>query len=318
MIKVSLIIPCFNASPYIDKCLNIILKDPLKDKEIILINDGSTDNTLDILNKYAKNNKEIKIINQDNMGQAVSRNKALKIAQGEYIMFVDIDDYLKEDAIYEMYNKAVEHNSDYVYSDYYEHYYDKDVLKSNKITDAEKKNALLINFAPWGKLISRKLIKKINFQFLDGKIFEDIAVIPFLAANSKNPYYLNNPYYYYNMTNTNSTIRTKEYKKKYEDIFAVSDYMYKLFIDSNLINEYYDELEFIYIKGILRSNTMLFAKYKEGLKNISLLRKNVLSKFPNLIKNKYLHKECLKNRIVTLLSLYMPPYFLFLIKKLDK
>ena len=77
---VSVIIPCYNAEQYIKKCIEILLNDKLKKKEIILVNDGSTDRTLEILNKYKENNKNIIVINQKNSGQAVARNNGLKWA----------------------------------------------------------------------------------------------------------------------------------------------------------------------------------------------------------------------------------------------
>ena len=118
--KVSIIIPCYNSKKYIERCLNSILKDKLKEKEIILINDGSTDNTLEIIEEYSKKNKDIKIINQKNKGQSISRNNGLKEAKGKYIAFVDSDDWVEKDYFYKLYNFAEKNNSDYIYCDYYE------------------------------------------------------------------------------------------------------------------------------------------------------------------------------------------------------
>ncbi len=316
MIDVSVIIPCYNAEDYIDKCLNIILSDKLKNIEVILINDGSKDNTINKLNKYKKEYKQIKIIDQENAGQAIARNRALSKAKGKYIMFVDIDDFLEKDALYKMFTAAEKNKSDYVYCDFYKHYEKSDeVFRNNKIQDT-KKNAILANYAPWGKLISRELIKEIDFKFLEGKIFEDIAVMPLTAAKSKKPYYLAEPLYYYNLANVNSTIRTPKYKKKYEDIFEVSDYIYEQFVHDNNIFKYKDEFEYIFLNGILRCNVLLFSKYKEGLINIGKLRKNVLKKFPNIQNNKYAKEENVKTRFITQLTLHLPPKLLYMIKKI--
>ena len=118
------------------------------------------------------------------------------------------------------------------------------------------------------------------------------------------------------VTNNTSTIRTKEYKKKYEDIFPISDYIYEEFQKQNLLKKYHAELEFIYIKGILRSNVILFAHYKEGLKNIPKLRKNVLSKFSDLKHNTYLKQESFKNRLVTWITLKFPSQLIYWLKKI--
>ena len=183
---ISIIIPAYNAEPYIDKCLNTILNQTFKGNfEIIIVNDGSKDDTLKILNKYAKKYKKIKIIDQKNAGQAVARNNALKVALGKYIMFVDVDDYIDETMLDKMYSVAIKENADIVYCDYYEHYKDDDRIVHNYITEDEIKNAILANYAPWGKLYNLDFFKKSKLEFMKGKLFEDIAIVPVLAALSK-------------------------------------------------------------------------------------------------------------------------------------
>lgn len=318
MTKVSVIIPCYNAENYILNCLEKILKDKLKAKEIIVINDGSKDNTLQVLKEFQKKHKEIKIINQENSGQAVARNKGLAIATGDYVTFVDIDDWIEENMLYEMYTYANKNNFDYVYCDYYEHYPHTNKIVKNNHTKDVKKNAILANFAPWGKLISKKLIEETNFKFCEGKIFEDIAVIPYLAASAKNTGYLEKSLYYYNMSNINSTTRKKEYDKRFEDMLYISDYLYEKITKNNLLNKYYEEFEYIYLDSILKSGVLKFAKYKEGIKKINQLRKNVKSKFPKMINNKYFKKENLYRKFTAYISIYFPPYILYLMKRLKK
>ncbi len=315
MTTVSIIIPCYNASSYIDNCLTRILKDELENKEIILVNDGSKDNTLTILKKYQKKYKEITVIDQVNSGQAIARNKALKKATGKYIMFVDIDDYICDNAIKIMYDYAEENKCDYVFSDYYEHYKEMDKIISNYFNEDIKKNAIVANFAPWAKLIARDLIDKINFSFCEGKIFEDIAVIPHLAASSENPGYISKPLYYYNMANV-STTRDKVYQKKFEDIIFVSDYLYEKLKKDELLEKYEEEIKYIYLDGILKSGVLKFAKYKEGIKNIKVLRKNVKKKFNKLFINKYFKNETFYRKFTAWSSVYLPANILYLMKKI--
>ena len=315
MITVSIIIPCYNASKYLKNCLEKIYKDELENKEIILINDGSKDNTLKIMQEERKKHKEIIIINQKNSGQAVARNKGIAKARGKYISFLDVDDNIEINAFKIMYDYAEKNKNDYVYCDYYMHYLDKDIIVQNNYTKSERKNAILANFAPWGKLIKKELIEKENFSFLSGKIFEDIAVIPHIAAKSKHPSYLNKPLIYYNMTNE-STTRKKEYDKRYEDMIYVSDYIYNLFRKDNLLKEYEEELKYIYLDSILKSGVLKFAKYKEGLKNIPVLRKNVNNKFQHLTKTIYFKKDKLYRKITAYIALYLPPYLIYLLKKM--
>ena len=113
-IKVSVIVPVFNVEEYLSTSLDSILNQTLKDIEIICINDGSTDASLDILENYAKKDARIKIISKKNEGQGIARNIGLDNAQGEFIAFVDSDDFIKEDMLEKSYKKSVSKNLDLV------------------------------------------------------------------------------------------------------------------------------------------------------------------------------------------------------------
>ena len=158
---------------------------------------------------------------------------------------------------------------------------------------------------------------QIDFKFLEGKIFEDIAIIPFLGANSENPGYINQPLYYYNLTNQ-STMRPKKYNPKYEDMLYVSDYIYDLFSKNKLIEKFNDELKYIYLDSILKSGIINFSKYKESLKFIPILKKNVKSKFKNLLMNKYFLAEPLYRKFTVISTLFFPSKFLYFMKKVKK
>lgn len=105
MPKVSVIIPVYNVEKYLRECLDSVINQTLSDIEIICINDGSTDNSLGILKEYAEKDSRIKIITQENQGQGVARNNAIEAAQGEYLVFVDPDDFLDSEAL-EVINKS--------------------------------------------------------------------------------------------------------------------------------------------------------------------------------------------------------------------
>lgn len=115
--KVSIIVPVYNVEKYLAKCLDSLVNQTLKDIEIICINDGSTDNSLEILNTYAQKDSRITIIDKKNEGVSAARNTGLNISKGEYIMFVDSDDYLelpnvffKEEDVVEKIKYYVENN----------------------------------------------------------------------------------------------------------------------------------------------------------------------------------------------------------------
>lgn len=112
-IKVSVIVPVYNVGPYLTTCLESLINQTLKDIEIIAVNDNSTDNSLEILNIFAKKDKRIKIINNiTNLGTAATRNIGLSEAMGEYVAFIDGDDYLDLDFLYKLYFLAIDNNAD--------------------------------------------------------------------------------------------------------------------------------------------------------------------------------------------------------------
>jgi glycosyltransferase involved in cell wall biosynthesis len=114
MVAISVIIPVYNVEDYLAQCLDSICNQTFRDIEIICVNDGSTDHSPDILTQYSLKDERISIINQHNQGLAASRNNGLKIAKGEYVYFIDSDDYLEFDALERLYDSIVSNDSDMV------------------------------------------------------------------------------------------------------------------------------------------------------------------------------------------------------------
>ena len=192
MTKVTVIIPSYNVEDYLDECIESVLKQSLKDIEIILVNDGSTDKTLDIIKKYEKKDERIKYIDQVNQGLSVSRNNALDIASGEYIFFLDSDDYLSKKSLENLYNKASKDNLDVLYfdatsifeneklkkeksvfSNYYKRQNDySDVYNGQELFSLMKKNK---EFRPNACFQFPRLqfLKDNNIKFIEGIIHED-------------------------------------------------------------------------------------------------------------------------------------------------
>ena len=120
MVDVSVIIPVYNVDKFLPRCLGTVLDQTFAGEyEVICINDGSTDNSGAILEKFAKNNNKIKILTQQNKGLSEARNAGVKAASGEYILFVDSDDFIAQNALEGLYNFAKKHNSDVVIFDHY-------------------------------------------------------------------------------------------------------------------------------------------------------------------------------------------------------
>lgn len=185
MIKVSVIIPVYNTEIYLKQCLESAINQTLKDIEIICVNDGSTDNSLEILNQYKEKDSRIIIINQENKGLSRARNEAIKIAEGKYIHFLDSDDFYYENyALEKLYKNMIENNLDILFFDIINFYektgekikYQSNRLKENIIYNGKK---ILENYLV-NEVISSsncyKIFKKELFNYVDYKpniYFED-------------------------------------------------------------------------------------------------------------------------------------------------
>lgn len=183
--KISLILPVFNAEESLTKCLDSVINQTLTDIEIICVDDCSTDNSLEILENYAKKDSRIIVLNQEtNQGQGAARNRGLQIASGEYVGFVDSDDWVENDYFEKLYNTAIKYNADIATANMLKHkkYYKKyNVLHKKYLlkSDIQEKIKLYSDkkqffFYVMNKIYKTSLIKNNCINFAQGQIFEDV------------------------------------------------------------------------------------------------------------------------------------------------
>ena len=221
MIKISLVIPVYNAEKYLEKCLKSVITQTLKEIEIIIVNDGSKDKSLNIINDFFKKDKRIIIINKkNNEGVSKARNSALKIAKGEYILNIDSDDWIEDNYCEEIYEMAINNNLDIVVTDIFvegkkqQYLKDLDIKSKDFITSKEyleiffKEN--LLGYT-WNKLMRKKLYKDITYPE-NISLFEDIIVTSKLIKNAKKIGKINKAYYHY-MENQTSISRKLNFSK---------------------------------------------------------------------------------------------------------
>ncbi len=171
MYKLSVIIPVFNAKDYLERCLDSVCNQTLKDIEIICVNDCSKDNSLDILRNYAEKYSSLKIIDcKENGGESKARNIGLDSAAGEYIAFVDNDDEIDLDFCEKLYNKAIETNADIVKGEVIEISYSgkKTYGELNKTIRSYNNDKLFFTYHWWSAIYKNALIKENNIQFVNG------------------------------------------------------------------------------------------------------------------------------------------------------
>ena len=178
MVKVSVVIPVYNVEEFLNECLDSIVHQTLEDIEIICVNDGSKDKSLDILNLYAKNDDRITVISQENGGHAVATNRGMGLAKGEYLYLMDSDDILELTALEETYNYAKEKDADFIlfqslnYDMDEDKYYKTDIYSMEHIADFVGDSVFNYNdldemifdipVTPWSKLYKNQFIKDID------------------------------------------------------------------------------------------------------------------------------------------------------------
>lgn len=287
MIKVSIIVPVYNVEKYLERCINSILTQELSDFELILINDGSTDSSGTICDKFSCIDNRVKVIHKKNEGVSSARNTGIDIAEGEYIGFVDSDDYIDSDMYKTMYEEAVKKSSDLVICGIYNEYIDKQTTMFNEgtIEVYEDKKILYeylldrLDTSLCNKIYKKEYIKKIR---LDKKIAinEDKLFNYEYCLNSNKAVFVKKAKYHYIKQRVGST-NWRIFSPEYLDVIYVGEYIINSIKQNNidLLEEAYSN----YYKSIL------------GLLN-QLLRYN--AKKCDLDKEKY----CIeKSRIIEIL-----------------
>lgn len=299
MPKISVIVPVYNVEKYIVKCLSSVLNQTFKDFEIILINDGTEDRSIELVEKTF-NDSRIKIYHKKNGGLASARNYGVKVSTGKYLIFIDSDDFIDSNMFNDMYYTMIKDKVELVICDYYKYYSDTEKEYIHIIPHYDKDNSKCSVIAmPTAscKLFKRELFIKNNLLFLENKLFEDNAIIPFACANTKKFSYLEKAYYYY-FQRPGSILNKLKYDKKWEDIFYSLEYLYQRFKQNNLLDEYYQELEYIYIEYLLHAANLRFFSYYQGRGNIKKVHDVICEKFPKWYKNKYYKQENIKFKII--------------------
>lgn len=305
--KISIIIPVYNAENTLNRCLDSIVNQEYKNYEVILINDGSTDNSKQILDEYKDKYTNIIVKHKINEGVSSARNMGLEIASGEYIMFADSDDFLSKDCLKTLINEINSKNIDLITSSFFEIYPEGNIVEHNILKNSYT-GLKIINNLPdyyfiegfihpcWGKLYKRKIIINNNIKFEKQSLSEDTVFNIEYLKYCKNIGFLNEKlYYYYRYTENNLT------SKVYENVFEIYievENKFKEFglsestIEKTMYPQYYNSV----IK-VIKSNNFRYSKKKDIL-NKALNNSYIREKFTiynenykiriinNLIKNR--------------------------------
>ncbi len=297
MPKVSVIVPVYNVEKYIEKCLDTLVNQTLEDIEIIIVNDGSKDNSKKIIEKYIeKYPRKIKYLDKENGGLSDARNYGMPYAKGEYIAFLDSDDYVELDMYEKMYELAKKEDSDMVECDFYWEYEDKIREDIGAIYSNKKEMLEKIRVVAWNKLIKREIIEKSKIEFPKGYRYEDVEftykLIPYLDKFS---FLKKSCVHYIQRANSISNVQNERTK----EILDVLDNVLEYYKENGLYEEYKMELEYIYTRYLLCSSLLRMVKIENKDSRKKILKEtwnNLNTKFPNWKKNEILiNNNCKKN-----------------------
>jgi glycosyltransferase involved in cell wall biosynthesis len=282
---VSIIVPVYNVEQYLAKCLDSLVNQTLSNIEIIVVNDGSTDNSESIIYGYQKKYPEkLTYIKKSNGGLSSARNLGIQYASGEYIGCIDSDDYADITMFEKMYNKAKNSDADFAECDYYHEYADKLIRKTGEIYEL-KDMLIKARTGAWNKIIKRDIIKNSAIKYPIGLRYEDVEyfykIVPYITKIG----FVKEPLYYY-VQRVDSICHTQNEKTR--DIFQILQNVIQSYKDLGLFNEYKNQLEYIYLREILGSSFFRMIKIKDKKLRNRILRENwqnLNSTFPNWYEN---------------------------------
>lgn len=283
-IKVSVVIPVYNTEQFLKECLDSLVNQTLKEIEIICVDDGSTDNSLSVLKEYEKKYGFIKVLSQENAGAGIARNHGLEYVQGEYVSFIDSDDWLELDAFEKLYKNAKIHNSDLVFFNAIEQYPDR-VRKRIYFPNNEDYTKNVFNYKDNKKIVMNgfliactklhrtKLIKENDIQFKDFPVNNDVAFHIETTILAKRISYVPDILYHYRRDEPVSLQSSTVKSKKGFVIIKLFEVVEKLLNEHDLMDEF--ELNFLNFK---------FGESEVRLNNIAEEYKN---EFLHLLQNDF-------------------------------
>ena len=295
MAEISVIVPVYNVELYIEKCIKSIVNQTFSDIEILLVDDGTKDKSGEICEYYSEKDVRIKVIHKENGGLSDARNVGMQFATGKYIIFIDSDDYIKEDMLEYMYNNIKKSGADFstcgVYDVYGDHVVKQKYFKEELVSGEQAFSYILqgtnIKGAIWNKLFKREVIE--NLEFPVGKTYEDVFFTCDLMERVNHVYVGTQPKYYY--IHRENSITTRRYSKSDNNIIEGYTKTYNLIIKKypRLQKEaefrlYWSYL-YVFDKIIACSNYKKIAQYKE-LKILLRKSKNIILSNPYFQKNR--------------------------------
>jgi len=311
MNEISVIVPVYNVEKYLEKCIDSILSQTFKNFEVILVDDGSTDSCGIICDKYERLDNRVKVIHKTNGGLSSARNFGLEIAGGEYVVFVDSDDWIDENMCQELYNEAKENNADIVQCKFIKAYDENAIICHNQFNDIEVIGNLdalnnlyndrcIETVVTWNKLYKRDLFNDITFP--NGKLHEDEFTTYKLLYKANKVVLIGKEFYYYRQT-PNSIMNSDFNIRRLDSLEALNQ---KLEFFKKINNE-------LLYKKTIKSYEDILKEYYFKCKNIKD-EKEVLKKIRNEYKKKFIeymtnNQVSFKDKVINSIFLISPTIY---------
>ena len=305
--SLSIVLPVFNVEKYLERCIKSILEGTYKDLELVIVNDGTKDDSENIIIRYLEKYNNITYIVKENGGLSHARNVGYTYAKGEYIAFFDSDDYIEKDMYEKLMAKVKDYNYDIVVCDLYMEYEQtgkkiyvssnvekeyKDVEEDNNEISIRKEIMENIYIAVHNKIYKKELIEKTfenGMPFVNGMYYEDIVYTYSILQNTRSISFVKEPLYYY-VQRIGSI--SNNYDKKLYDIITSVEMLIENAVENNRFEDYKEILEYIGIRYMYGTFMKRIAKtknkkiYLEGYNRVIQEDKKIYEKYGILGKNK--------------------------------
>lgn len=307
MPAITVIIPVYNGEKTIAKTIESVLSQTFCDFEILIVNDGSTDDTTDVIARYLKQDKRIRVIEKVNGGIASARNTGVEHALGDYIAFIDADDWMETTTLEELYNAITEQDAEVCVCDYryvYEDGTGHDVINysfSKKNVSDNKELLVKVMPQPWNKLMKKDIFKRISPCYPDGLVFEDLCFYACVFPEIKTMTKIDRALINYLQLDSSIMSSAKKIKKSIYDFGVILQRIADHYENKGLKKEYHVELEGLLarnsrelVDGIVKNQSPVSEKIHAIKSFMDVLN----SLYPNWYKNSYYTETVLNTSLI--------------------
>lgn len=305
---VSIVVPVYKVEKYLDKCIGSIRRQTYPDLEIILVDDGSPDRCKKMCDEYAAEDERIQVIHKENGGLGDARNAGIQRISGEYLLFVDSDDWIHEELVERTVETAQKYEADIVLFDYVSveengnqgNVFSMGIPSGCVLSTKDEPRLIMASCSAVNKLYRREFWEKTGLSFTKGRYYEDLGTIPKMMGLAERIVYRKEVLYYY-LSRGGSIMHSVDFRKNYEDRTAAVDGVLRFYREHKLLEQYQKELEYLVFENIY------FVPSKEIVLNdrkspyLSKFRAYAYKRFPNLERNLYIKEMPCKDRILWLL-----------------